>query len=80
MITKVLVSVAIALGVGLGVAAPAMADPTTETNSPTPSPGPAPFSGIQESAPNVRPGVPDQVQMTQGIRQGLSDLQGIQGP
>jgi hypothetical protein len=63
LITKALVTGAIAVVIGVGAAAPALADPPT-------------FSEIscscQPPAPLFVPPAPDPI--TQGIQQGLSDL------
>lgn len=68
MITKALVTGAIAVLIGLGVAAPALADP-------------AAFTGITCSCqpPAPQPGTSLQDQISQGIRQGLSDLNSAAG-
>jgi hypothetical protein len=76
VITKALVSAVIALGVGVVVAAPAAADPYACSPA---VPNPSAFCGLSQSAsPKAGLAIPPN-QLTQGIQQGLSDLQATQG-
>ncbi len=63
MIMKALATGAIAALVGVGVAVPALADPTTFNNI---------ACSCQTPAPQAGPSIQDQI--SQGIQQGLSDL------
>lgn len=63
MITKALVAGGITVLVGVGAAAPALADPTTFTNI---------TCSCQAPPPQAGPSIQDQI--SQGIQQGLSDL------
>jgi hypothetical protein len=63
LITKAFVTGAIAVAIGVGVAAPALADPPTFNEI---------SCSCQPPVPLFQPPAPDPI--TQGIQQGLSDL------
>lgn len=70
MITKAFVTGAIAVVIGVGLAAPALADPPTFSEISCSCQPPVPQFG--PLAPQFGPSAPDPI--TQGIQQGLSDL------
>jgi hypothetical protein len=70
LITKAFVTGAIAAVIGVGLAAPALADPSSFSEISCSCQPPAPQFGLL--APQFGPATQDQI--TQGIRQGLSDL------